>query len=439
MSEIGASFSSWLNRPYLDLGPAPEGVPNHTAALSVDCRSLFDGEDTPWFWSSLNPSFREALVADANLPAYQVSNPTELAAELRTDRWQQLCDYLADFRNLDAEVQFKVARMLNRMCFFRYTRALIPDNIAERAHESESLAALGWLRAMAGYKLWLDGEAPSYRLAEFERLAKSTRPGLTRINSHYQMVVQNVKHRADLAETEHWQQLHQAAIEEVRHELDEHDYLMAMSRSHRVAGFVPQMRRDAAGTVREMDLAEDYARRMDFGTEMQRRFARELMYPVQESRVKEALWIGELDLALRRAKAHRDNHLLDARVWLQCGEVHAQRDEPAEALECFRESVRLSPPGGDVARFLAGQCYECLDDPNAALDCYLGALRVDPLGISSVDGVVRVAKALGSNVYGWAEKRLQELEELRERQQDESEGGNDTYRHLPVPEPQAAR
>lgn len=434
MSELTASVAGWLNRPYLDLGPAPDEVPNHTAALVVDCRSLFGGEDTPWFWSSLNPSFREALTAEVGLPGYAVDDPTLLPTELRTPNWQQLCEYLANFTSLDPATQVKVGRMLNRMCFFRHTRALIPADIGARAGERPELAFLAWLRAMAGYKLWLEDADPTYSLAEFELLAQTAPPGLARINPRYQMVVQNVKHGADLAATEHWQRLHHAAIEEARDDLDPHDYLMATSRSYRVAAFIPQMRRDAEGTVRDMDLAEQYAERMDVGTELQRKFAREMQYPVQESRIKEAQWIGDLDLALERAKRHRDDHLVDARTWLHCGQVHVKRDELEEALGCFRECVRLAPPGGEVARFLAGQCHEALGDLNAALDSYLGALRVDPLGISSVDGVQRVAKALGSKVHSWAERRMEQLDEMRAQRAAASAAGDDAYRHLPAPQ-----
>lgn len=431
MSYLGVSVSSWLHRPYLDLGSAPEGVPNHTAALLIDCRSVFDGEETPWFWSSLNPSFREVLIADTGLAAYNVQTPLDLSKELRTDRWQELCDLVGDFSGLRPYIQVKVARILNRMCFFSLTRALIAADTVNRAHQAESVSMLAWLRAFAGYKIWLDGGDTDYDLTEFEELSKVAPVGLAKINPLYQMVVQNVKHGGDLGATEYWQEKHAVAIEEARPDLDRHDYLMAISRSHRVAGFIPQMKRDKVGTVREMDLAEDYARQMDFGTALQRAYAKELMYPVGESRVKEALWIGDLDLALRRAIRQRDAHLLDARVWVQCGEVYVAREELEEALECFREGIRLSPPGGDTARFMAGQCLEYLGDLNAALDAYLGALRIDPLGISSAEAALRVSAELGSGVQAWTSEVLRRLEELSGQVTPAS--GN-SYRNLPPPE-----
>ncbi|WP_326738374.1 hypothetical protein [Streptomyces sp. NBC_01022] len=440
MSSLGMSLSGWLNRPYLDLGPAPEQVPNHTAALGIDCRSLFDGENTPWFWSSLNPSFREALIAETGLSAYDVSDPTRLAPELRTERWQHLCTLLeGGFTRLSVEEQVKVARLLNRMCFFRYVRDLIPPEAVDRAGDGPAHAALAWLRCAAGYKLWMEDAEPSYSLDEFERITKIAPPGLARINPLYQMVVQNVKHRNDVEATEYWQERHHRAILEAEPDLDRHDFLMAISRSHRVGGFVPQMRRDRAGTVREMDLAEDYARQMDFGTELQRAYARELLYPVRESRIKEALWLQDLDTALERAVVHRDAHPLDSRVWVHCGEVRIERDEPEEALHCFREAARLAPPGGDIARYMAGQCHEYLDDLPSALDAYLGALRVDPLGYSSAEGALRVAKAVGSGTARWAERAVAELTERGSQTPQEKAGGTDAYRNLPAPETDAHR
>jgi tetratricopeptide (TPR) repeat protein len=207
---------------------------------------------------------------------------------------------------------------------------------------------------------------------------------------------------------------------------------MAMSRSYRVAGFIPQMKRDKEGTVRDMDLAEKYAREMDFGTELQRAYAKELLYPVLESRIKEALWIGDLDLALSRAIMHRDNHPLDSRVWVHTAETHLQRDEIPEALTCFLEAARLAPPGGEVARFMAGQCYEELDELPSALDSYLAALQIDPLGISAAEGIVRVSEQLGSKVHGWATEVLERLTRMQDDDSDEPVS-NDAYQRLPAP------
>src|SRR5215207_7810388 len=223
MPDFTATLASWLNRPYLDLGAAPDGVPNHTAALVVDCRSLFGGEDTPWFWSSLNASFREALVAHTGLHEYGVADPRQLPSGLRTGNWQQLCDHLTAFSGLDTAMQVKVAHLLNRMTLFSFTRQLIPADAGEHAPEGPDHAALAWLRAMAGYRMRMEAIESDYTLAEFEQIALAAPAGLGRINPLYQLVVQNVKSHNDLAATEYWQHRHHSAILEARDDLDNYD------------------------------------------------------------------------------------------------------------------------------------------------------------------------------------------------------------------------
>jgi tetratricopeptide (TPR) repeat protein len=432
MNPIDATVSGWLHRPYIDLGPAPQTPPNHTAALEMDCASLFDDLATPWFWSSLNPSFRTVLVADVGLPGLARRSPAELAGQWMSPRWRTLTELVRGFADLDLPTRVKVARMLNRLCFFRLTRDLLPDSVADAAGTSAAAAQLAWCRAIAGYKLWLEDEEPGYSLAEFDRLATTAGSHVMRISAHYQLVVQHVKHHNDVDTAEHWQRRHHTLIEELRPELDEQDYLMAMSRSYRVAGFIPQMRADAAGMVRDMELAQEYALRMDRSTDLNRRYAVEMLYPVQESRIKEALWLRDLDLALARATEHRDAHRLDARVWVHLGNVQVKREEYAEALLTFQEAVRLSPPGGEVGRFMVGQLLEEADRPQEALDAYLGALRVDPLGTASANRALEVAETLGSGVSAWARKVVEAHKDLRARAETARPEGDGAYRDLPA-------
>jgi hypothetical protein len=264
MSSIGMTYSSWLHRPYLDLGPMPDGAPSHTVALEVDRRSLAEDHHYPYFAQTNSPSFRDELIFACGLAEYGVGNPLQLHPDLRTPDWQLLCEHLDTFAHLRAEVQVRVVRLLNRLGFFRYVRTLVPGDVDARIGANEHLSGLAFLRALAGYRLWLEGLEPAYRPEEFERVATTAPPGLSKIGAIYFMVRTSVKEQADLAAAQHWQAVHEKAVDEVRDDLDQQDYLMAVSRLHRVGAFIPQMKRDGAGTVRQMDLAEDYARQADY-------------------------------------------------------------------------------------------------------------------------------------------------------------------------------
>ena len=73
------------------------------------------------------------------------------------------------------------------------------------------------------------------------------------------------------------------------------------SRFYRAASFVPQRLGDRLEVVRLMDLAEYHALAMTPTNIAQELIYLENLHPVIESRTKEALWLGDLDLALTRA------------------------------------------------------------------------------------------------------------------------------------------
>lgn len=436
MSHIGMTYSSWLHRPYLDLGSMPDGAPSHTVALDVDRRCLVEGRHYPYFAQTNSPSFRDELILVSGLAEYDVDSPLQLDPDLRTPDWQLLCEHLDTFAQLAADVRVRVVRLLLRLGFFHYVRNLVPANIDAHLGRDDNVAGLAFLRALAGCRLWSEGLEPSYRPAEFERIATSAPEGLWKIAATYFMVRSSVKDHADLAATRHWQALHEKAVHEVRDDLAHQDYLMAVSRLHRAGAFIPQMQRDAEETVRQMDLAEDYARQADCGTGIQRLYAEEIIHPVRESRIKEAIWLGDLDTALARAEAHRDIRPLDMRGWLYCGEVHLKRHDTKEALAAFREAARVSPPGGGMTHFMLASCYEELGQPELALDHYLASLRIDHLAVSSAEGALRLAQLQGSPTLAWVRHHLHKLTELRDQLPPVEDAA---YRHLPPPEPKPDR
>lgn len=431
MAPIGSTYSSWLYRPFLDLGPMPDGSPPCTVALEVDRRSLVEEHHYPYLFQTAHHSFRVELIQASGLYEYDLENPLQLHSDLRTDHWRLLCDYVENFASLRAEVQLRVVRVLTHLGLFRYVRSLVPVDVYSRANDDDHLAGMAFLRAWAGYVLKDEGLGSEYDPREFERVVSAAPAGLWKIASCYVLVRASVKEKADLLATEHWQALHEKAIREVRSDLDRQDYLMAISRFYRVGAFIPQMRRDAAETVRQMNLAEDYARQADFGEGTRRDYAQQtIINPVLQSRVKEAIWLGDLDTALARAFAYRDACRLDAYGWMSCGDVYLKRDDTENALSAYQEAVRLAPPGASLLHFMVASCFEKLGEMGSALDHYLASLRFDHLAISSAEGALRLADRPGAPVHTWVQLHLQKLNEMRELSPIPKEPA---YRHFPAP------
>ncbi len=432
-----ASFSAYLYRPYLDLGPADPAAPFHVLGLDFAIRALTENRPYPRIQSALNPSFRDQLLAHTALPMYRVAAPDELPPSLRTPRWSVLVERFEAFAELEPAQQVRLSWLLGKLCLQSCLLGLLPQKVEERAARSGPDASLAYLRALARYRLQLDDPRQPYSLGEFERVANEAPPGIARVDAHYQMVVQNVKHRNDVAAVERWQALHLRAIESSKRELDPFEQGLVMTRYHRVGGFVPQLRRDRQGTVEEMELAEQYARALPTDTPERRTAALEMLYPVIESRTKEALWLGDKDLALERARTLTTLSPHDPRAWLHLGQVYVDREELEPAAAAYRRSARCSPPGREVALFMLGQCLEELGQLEAARDAYVGSLDVDPLGVSAAESLFELAGRLDERPLArWAQEHL---ERLRAHRATAVPRALEPYKSLPAPAERVAR
>ncbi len=412
LDPLQQSFTRWLFRAYLDLGPVPVEAPHHLHGLDFGIHALMEDTAYPRIQSALNPSFRDALVQETGLAQYNIKSPSELPSSLRQPRWTFMCEQIQSFESLSSLSQVRLAWLLGKLCLQDFLLELVPEIGAEQVASSNENASLAYLRAYSRCRLNIDDAANPYSLDEFKEIALHAPPGIARIDAHYQMISQSVKARGDLTAADYWQEKHLQAIESSRSEIDEFNHLLVMSRYHRVGGFLPQMRKDVEGVVREMDLAEQYALALPRRSEPERIAADEMLYPVYESRTKEALWLEDFDLAEERALKTVALSPYDARAWLHLGQVYCDRENPEDALRAYLRAVRLAPPGAEIAWFMAGQCYEALDDLESACNSYLASLQTDPLGLSAVEQLVEVSQRLGhSAIFRWAQGRLEQLQQ----------------------------
>jgi tetratricopeptide (TPR) repeat protein len=136
-----------------------------------------------------------------------------------------------------------------------------------------------------------------------------------------------------------------------------------------------------------MDLAERHARALRPATPAQDLMYLENLHPVMESRAKEALWLGDLELALARALEVTRLDPYDSKAWVELGQVHRARKEWALAAEAYVLASMLGPPASAIGRHMAALCFAELGQPALAAFLFKEALEVDPLGISPRDGI----------------------------------------------------
>jgi len=396
---IRSRLSTWLLRPYLDLGPCNAG-PLHVGAIEECWRALIDPGSPPFIAQrALTPGFRKQLAEEAG-PSFALSDPRELPDCLRTDRWRLLCDALDGWRGLSGDRKCRLASLLHSMCLYQPLLKLIPDTGFDAGRADALAIRLAFWRASAKFMQDVPNRADA-NISVFQDIAlKSSATVPTAFNATAMVFVHQAKTGAALSELAEWGGRYERALAVAIRDADEFTAGLFTSRFYRGAGFLPQRRGDKSGVVRMMDLAERHARNMKPATPAQEILYRENLHALMESRTKEALWLGDLDQALARSQKVIEVDPYDAKAWVELGEVRYLRKEWQEAAEAYASAAILGPPASVVARYMAGVCYrELAQEPLAGL-MLKDTLERDPLGISSRDeirdlpdiGVLKVLK-----------------------------------------------
>lgn len=411
-SQEFGDFTSWLYRPYIDLGPMASG-PSHIHCVEFAFENFQRvGTRRQRPQRVLPHSFRESLLRETQRADYSVLDPLELDAGLRSRRWQLLCDSLVNYHDLDVRRQVDLVALLSSLCLYPAVCKYVPEMSAEQIATDDACAALGYFRANARFMLNQDYDAP-YRLDEFRTLAEHAPLGtVTRFDAQIHLIVQSARFIKDVAAVESWSSVAFRELQGLQQEFDDFTYSLLMSRYYRAASFASQMRGNRVQIVREMDLAEEYANSLPRDTEVRRILADENIHPLMQSRSKEAVWLGELELAEHRARRVLEVDPLDPRAHIELAEILLTRDKIAEAAANYRKAAELGPPGTAIAWYMAGQCYETLGHLEHACDCFVSALKVDSFGVSAIERLVDLAKQTGNHALGrWAELRIGELKQ----------------------------
>lgn len=398
-----ATIAALLYRPYLDLSlePHPE-APYHVIGLCWAVEEALEHKNIGFIQASVNSSFRDELTSATALAAYAGRNLAAVDPAVRSDAWNALLALRSRAESLDPERKLRVAWAVSRIGF--HAEAL------EILGPSNASPPIAYLRAWCRFRLSLDDES-SFDPEEFAHVFMSCSPGITKIDSAYQMTKHYSKSRSDLVLATEWQKRHSSAIAEVKNDLEEQTLQRLGSRYHRVGGFLPQLEGDVEGVAREMAKAESLARTLDRSNEVDALLADEMLYPCLESRIKEALWSRDLALALDRANEYLEMRPLDPKASLHRGDVLVEMSRWEEAATSYNFAATLAPPGGAISYFMLGQCLEMMGVQPDALSAYLCALEIDPAATSALEGVERTGSSVagGTALVRYARERLGSL------------------------------
>lgn len=412
------SFITWMYRPYLDLGQFHAG-PLHVRGVKLAYDNLINEPaevNQPQTQTVLFPTFRDMLVQEVALPQYKVENPLQLASDLRTESWQQLCDYLENFSVLHPLTQFRVAQLLSKLCFYQCVLDYVPMITPEKIAQDETFALLAYTRAQASSLLRVNSTSP-HNKSEFEIIASIAPPStVVRIDATYQMAMLSVQNAKDDLDTlAHWVETFHQEIQAAKSDFPEDWYQQLMSRYHCTAAFLPYILGDKQGAFEEMALAEFYAELMPRTTKLQHIIANEILRAAYESTTKTALWAGDLDIAEERINRVIQIDPFDSRSYLELGKILVARQQIPAAIKAYTTATSLGPPATKVAQFMLGQCYETLGELESACHSYLSTLKMDNNHIKAAERLTIVANHLGNKaIETWINLHLTKLQQQKE-------------------------
>ncbi|WP_067722026.1 tetratricopeptide repeat protein [Nocardia yamanashiensis] len=407
-TEIDATLTGWLYRPFFDLG-AWNGSGNLlVSGLVLAARAFDEGSDDyarPQI--SAPASIRHELTKQARLPQYDIGHPGELRVELRTPLWQKLCDHLDAYRDLDEQAKLRTLWLLHRASF--HEAILQHENYPIYGDLDDQSAARLFMRGLSRFHLMIDGVGEARTLDELRQVENMAQPGSwAHIEATYFLANANVKYLGNIDDFRTHLDRHLASIEASG--ATGNRYHRLASRYHRIAAMLPQLEGKHAAMSREMDRAAQHCGRMERSDPNDRAEWEVLQYALLESRVKEYLLRGDLQQAEDYARLFVEHVPADPRARLTLGQVLIERGRIRQAATAYEEAVMLGPQVSANAYFMLGQCLEALEQPDTARLCYLHSLTTDPQSISA-------AEALGDRglldedplVRAWLNDRLADL------------------------------
>ena len=390
VGDKGRSLAQALLQPFIDLEHCAEG-PLYARGLEQYWIAFVDGRYPRFALQRTLPAeFRRQLFIELGLDEYAVEDPRDLPPQLRSRKWNAVCSALEDWAGLTIDQRGRLLLLLHALGLYSMIPRLVPD-IVDLDISRSDYACLAYLRASAHYVLHLKDRVADYAeadLSEFKAIVREApRNALTAFNAVIKILTHKAKVLAPVCELNEWLIKAEEITAAVMAAADDFTGKLVLSRYYRAAAFLPQREGNRAEVIRVMDLAEQQASSMTPMGRAQELLYLENLHPVLESRTKEAIWLGDLDLALSRALRVTELDPYDPKPWLELGQVRLRRNEITAAAEAYSVAAILGPPATAIAHHMTGQCFRDLKQPALAALFFKIALEVDPRAISPHDEI----------------------------------------------------
>ncbi len=383
--------------PYIDLSEPKDISPLHCYGVNYVFQELYRWIEIPRIQAVIMPSFRSELINSLNLNFTYKTIDDLLNSDINTKEWLLLKDYVNNFLSYDNLKKSKILRLLNKLCLYEITTELTDWIEFNNIWTDENLDEIYYQRILSSYINFVDTwNYWNYNLDFFKQIAVYwVKWSLVRINSVYQMIIQNVKHNYDINEVEKWSNIYEKELLFIKWLVDDFTYIQLKCRYYRVTAFIPQMKWDKKWVVEIMDLSEKFARELFefksndlFLNNSYKILAKEMLYPVLESRIQECLWLKDFARAEKYAKELVSISPTDARWHLHYWEILFTLNKFKEALHEYQKAILFSPPWIEVAYYMAWLCSKELWDIETSDFYFSLSFLSDSEWISSVEQIL---------------------------------------------------
>lgn len=183
------------------------------------------------------------------------------------------------------------------------------------------------------------------------------------------------------------------------------------SRYYRAVSFYPYLINDKDTLYEEANHCERLARSLIPLNHDHALLKRENLMPMLEtvSRIHDHLGNHKKALCLMEEIVEKVDPL-DAKAWLQVGQVREKGGDLKEALKAYENAVSLGVPLGAISCYKAGRASEKLLLVNEAIHYYLESLKFCPRGISPLKRINAISKNANDRyLEKWSEDNLNNL------------------------------
>jgi hypothetical protein len=313
-----SNFILWQYRPYFDLTPkAPYGN-WQTEGLVLAINTYVRDIDFARLHGIGTPSVRKSIVNQAGMPEYDVDDPRQLNDKLQSEYWKALCEDMNRFHALSPNRQSRILWLLHRL---HMPKAILNLPLNESGDHQ-------LFRGMSSISLFANGD-----ISRIERMplfvAADSEEGWVSVEATYCLAAIYGKFLKRADDNEYWSDVHREYLDKWYRN---HDALL--SRYYRVAAFAPMLRGDYPQMTRMMDAAEALIRGCEDSP-----FNNVIKEAMWESRVKEAMMLGDLKLAEDRALKYVETAPRFPLAYFTLGQVwEAMEDDKAEMAFAAAES-----------------------------------------------------------------------------------------------------